>query len=90
MEKDLQNVVAKFFTKKNTEWYSAGIHKLISYYNNDLDEQNDYVEKWEILWGIQCCFEALSFFFFYQLCEQHDLTFEKRTFRYCVKISHNF
>ncbi len=53
MEEDLWSVVAKFFAKQNIEWYSAGIHKLISVYNKCLSEQDDYVEEQEILWGIQ-------------------------------------
>ncbi len=38
-------MVAEFFAKQDTEWYSTGIHKLISHYNKCLDEQGDYVEK---------------------------------------------
>ncbi len=53
MEEDLQSVVAKFFAKQYAEWYSAYIHKLISRYNKCLNEQGDYVEKKEILRGIQ-------------------------------------
>ncbi len=45
MEEDLQSMVAEFFTKQDAEWYSTGIHKLISHYNKSLDEQGDYVEK---------------------------------------------
>ncbi len=45
IEEDLQSVVAKFFAKQDTEWYSAGIRKLISRYNKCLDEQGDYVEN---------------------------------------------
>ncbi len=53
MEEDLQSVIAEFFAKEDTDWYSAGIHKVISCYNKYPDEQGDYVEKLEILWGIQ-------------------------------------
>ncbi len=49
MEEDPQSAVAQFFLKQDVEWYSAGIHKLISRYDKCLDEQGDYVEKWEIL-----------------------------------------
>ncbi len=45
----LQSTVAMFFAKLDAEWYSAGIHKLISHYNKCLDEQGDYVEKLKIL-----------------------------------------
>ncbi len=45
MEEDLQSAVAEFIAKQDTEWYSAGIHKLISRYNKYLDEQGDYAEK---------------------------------------------
>ncbi len=44
-EEDLQSMVAEFFIKQDTEWYSAGIHKLISRYNKCLAEHDDYVEK---------------------------------------------
>ncbi len=39
------DTVAEFFAKQDTEWYSAGIHKLILCYNKCLDEQGDYVGK---------------------------------------------
>ncbi len=45
MEEDLQSTVPEFFTKPDAEWFSAGIHKLISRYNNCLDEQDDYAEN---------------------------------------------
>ncbi len=45
MEEDLQSAVVKFFAKQDTEWYSTGIHKLISHYNKCLNEQGDYVAK---------------------------------------------
>ncbi len=45
-------MVTKFFAKHDTEWYSVGIHKLISHYNKSLDELGDYLEKWEILRGV--------------------------------------
>ncbi len=45
MEEDLQNAVAEFFSKQNTEWYSAGIHELILCYIKCLDEHDDYIEK---------------------------------------------
>ncbi len=41
MEENLQNVVAKFFAKQDTEWYSTGIHKLILCYNKCFDEQGN-------------------------------------------------
>ncbi len=44
-EHDLRRVVAEFFTKQDTERYSAGIYKLILCYNNCHDKQGDYVEK---------------------------------------------
>ncbi len=44
MEEDLQRVVVEFFAKQDIEWYSAGIHKLISCFSRSLDEQGDYVE----------------------------------------------
>ncbi len=44
-KEDLQSMVAEFFAKQDAEWYSVSIHKLISRYNNCLDEQSDYVEK---------------------------------------------
>ncbi len=53
MKEDLQSVVAEFFTKQETEWYSTGIHKLISHYNKCLSEQGDYAEKYETSRGIQ-------------------------------------
>ncbi len=63
MEEDLQSVVSEFFTKQDTEWYSAGFHKLISRYNKCPDAQSDYVEKSEISEkSNKRCFEALSFF----------------------------
>ncbi len=49
----LQSAVPEFFAKQDAEWYSAGIHNLTSRYNKCLDEQGDYVGKWEILRGIQ-------------------------------------
>ncbi len=52
-EEDLLNEVAEFFAKQDAKWYSTGIHKLILCYNNCLHEQGDYVEKKEILRGIQ-------------------------------------
>ncbi len=33
MEEDLQSAVSEFFVKQDSEWYSAGIHKLILRYN---------------------------------------------------------
>ncbi len=44
-KEDLQSRVTEFFPKQDTEWNSAGIHKLISRCNNGLDERGDYVEK---------------------------------------------
>ncbi len=45
MEEGLQSTVSEFFAKQYTEWYSTGIYKLISHYNNCLNEQRDYAEK---------------------------------------------
>ncbi len=45
MEEGLKSAVAEFFAKQDTEWYSAGIHKLILCYNKCLNEQGDFVEK---------------------------------------------
>ncbi len=44
-EEDLRSAVTEFFAKYDAEWYSAGIHKLISRYSNCLTEQGKYVEK---------------------------------------------
>ncbi len=45
MKENLRSAVIKFLAKPNTEWYGAGIHKLILRYNKCFDEQGDYVEK---------------------------------------------
>ncbi len=45
MEEDLQRAIIVFFAKQDAEWYSTGIHRLISRYNKCLDEQRDYVEE---------------------------------------------
>ncbi len=45
MEEDLQRAVVEFFAKQDDEWYSAGIHKLVSHCNKGFDEQGNYVEK---------------------------------------------
>ncbi len=44
-EEDLQSMVAEFFAKQDTEWYTSDIHKLILHYNGCLDEYGNYVEK---------------------------------------------
>ncbi len=47
-EENLQSAVSKFvkfFAEQDTEWYSAGTHKLISRCNMCLDVQGDYIEK---------------------------------------------
>ncbi len=84
MEKHVQSAVAKFFAKQDTEWYSAGIHKLILRYNNCFNEQGDYVESRKFREeSSKHVFKALSFF--YQFCEQCGLTFE--TYLVYTKIS---
>ncbi len=37
-EEAQQSAVAEFFAKQDAKWYSAGIRKLISRYNNCHDE----------------------------------------------------
>ncbi len=63
MEENLQSMVAEFFAEQDTEWYSAGIYKLISRYNKCLNEQSDYVESRKFCEeSNKRCFEALFFY----------------------------
>ncbi len=84
MAEDLQSAVARFFPKQAAEWYSAGIHKLISNYNKCVSEQGDYVESRKFSEeSNKRRFKAL---FFYQFYEQCDFTFETSL----VRMSINF
>ncbi len=75
MEENLQSMIAEFFVKLDTKWYSTGIHKLISHYNECLHEQGGIIGKGKFPEeSKKCCFEALSFF--YGFCEQCDFIFE--------------
>lgn len=44
-DEEVKEAVKIFFQKQDTNWYLAGIQKLLSRYNKCIDEGGDYVEK---------------------------------------------